>query len=123
MGRTAYRFDHYDRLVPRPEWGSDTLASFLELVALPSPPGEERAVADRVLDYLGALGLRADEDDAGAKVGSSIGNIYARLESNGAAGEPIFLCAHLDTVLPEGPIEPVVGEDEVVRNGAGAILG
>ena len=109
--------------MPRPEWGSDALACFLELAALPSPPGEERAVADRVLDYLGALGLEADEDDAGLTVGSSIGNIYARLEANGGAGEPLFFCAHLDTVLPEGPIEPEVGEDEVVRNAAGTILG
>ncbi len=109
--------------MPRPQWGSDALACFLELAALPSPPGEERAVADRVLDYLGALGLGADEDDAGAKVGSSIGNIYARLEPTGGTGEPLFFCAHLDTVLPEGPIEPEVGEDEVVRNSAGTILG
>jgi tripeptide aminopeptidase len=109
--------------VARPEWGSDALACFLELAALPSPPGEERAVADRVLDYLGALGLEADEDDAGVKVGSSIGNIYARLEPNGGVGEPLFFCAHLDTVLPEGSIEPEVGEDEVVRNAAGTILG
>ena len=109
--------------MPRPEWGSDALACFLELAALPSPPGEERAVADRVLGYLEALGLGADEDDAGAKVGSTVGNIYARLEPNGGAGEPLFFCAHLDTVLPEGPIEPEVGEDEVVRNSAGTILG
>ena len=123
MGRTAHRYDHYDRAVARPEWGSDALACFLELAALPSPPGEERAVADRVLDYLGAIGLDADEDDAGAKVGSSIGNIYARLDPTGGTGEPLFFCAHLDTVLPEGPIEPQVGEDEVVRNSAGTILG
>jgi len=109
--------------VPRPEWGSDALACFLELAALPSPPGEERAVADRVLDYLGALGLEADEDDAGVMVGSSIGNIYARLDASDGPGEPLFFCAHLDTVLPEGPIEPEVGEDEVVRNAAGTILG
>jgi tripeptide aminopeptidase len=109
--------------VPRPDWGSDALACFVELAALPSPPGEERAVADRVLDYLGALGLEADEDDAGAEVGSSIGNIYAQLEPSGGQGEPLFFCAHLDTVLPEGPIEPEVGEDEVVRNAAGTILG
>jgi len=109
--------------VPRPEWGSDALACFLELAALPSPPGEERAVADRVLDYLGALGLEADEDDAGVTVGSSIGNIYAHLDASDGPGEPLFFCAHLDTVLPEGPIEPEVGEDEVVRNAAGTILG
>ena len=109
--------------MPRPEWGSDALACFLELAALPSPPGEERAVADRVLDYLGALGLESDEDDAGVTVGSSIGNIYARLDASDGPGEPLFFCAHLDTVLPEGPIEPEVGEDEVVRNAAGTILG
>jgi len=109
--------------VPRPEWGSDALACFLELAALPSPPGEERAVADRVLDYLGALGLESDEDDAGVTVDSSIGNIYARLDASDGLGEPLFFCAHLDTVLPEGPIEPEVGEDEVVRNAAGTILG
>ena len=106
----------------RPEWAPDVLALFVELAALPSPPGEERAVADRVLDYLQALGLDADEDDAGAKVGSTMGNIYCRLEGS-AAGERVFFCAHLDTVPPEAAIEPIVGEDEIVRNGAGTILG
>ena len=107
----------------RPEWAPDVLALFLELAALPSPPGEERAVADRVLDYLGALGLEADEDDAGAKVGSTMGNIFCRLEATGGKGESLFFCAHLDTVPPEEAIEPVVGEDEIVRNAAGTILG
>jgi len=37
-------------------------------------------------------------------------------------GTPLFLCAHLDTVPPSGPIEPVV-EEGIVRNGAGTILG
>ena len=56
---------------------------FLELAALPSPPGEERAVADRVLAELRRLGLAVDEDDAGAKVGSNTGNLYSRLELYG----------------------------------------
>jgi tripeptide aminopeptidase len=107
----------------RPSWAPDVLSLFLELAALPSPPGEERAVADRVLDYLGALGLEADEDDAGAKVGSTMGNIFCRIEPAGGSGAPLFFCAHLDTVPPEAPIEPVVDEDELVRNGAGTILG
>jgi tripeptide aminopeptidase len=110
--------------MPRPTWAPDTLSLFLELAALPSPSGQERAVADRVLDYLGALGLEADEDDAGARIGSTMGNILCRLEpSDGGAGRPLFFCAHLDTVPPEASIEPVVGEDEVVRNSAGTILG
>jgi len=97
------------------------LALFLELAALPSPPGEERAVADVVLQYLRDLGLDPDEDDAGAAVGSTMGNIYVRLEP-AAAGTPLFFCAHLDTVPPSGPLEPVV-ENGVVRNAGGTILG
>jgi tripeptide aminopeptidase len=109
--------------VPRPNWAPDVLSLFLELAALPSPPGEERAVADRVLDYLAALGLEADEDGAGATVGSTMGNVFCRLEPRAGSGVPLFFCAHLDTVPPEAGIEPVVGEDEVVRNAAGTILG
>jgi tripeptide aminopeptidase len=41
---------------------------------------------------------------------------------DGEGGTPIFLCAHLDTVPPTGPIEPAV-EDGVIRNTAGTILG
>jgi tripeptide aminopeptidase len=100
------------------------LSLFLELAAIPSPPGEERAVADRVLEYLRALGLEPEEDDAGARIGSSMGNVFCSIEPRGSeGGVPLFLCAHLDTVPPEGAIEPVVGEDTVVRNGAGTILG
>ena len=94
---------------------------FTELAGLPSPPGDERAVADAVIRYLKDLGLEVDEDDAGAVVGSTMGNVYCRVEPTDS-GSPIFLCAHLDTVPPEGPIEPVV-EDGVVRNAAETILG
>jgi tripeptide aminopeptidase len=94
---------------------------FLELAALPSPPGEERAVADRVAAELRGLGLDVDEDDAGARIGASAGNLYCRLPPT-AEGTPIFLCAHLDTVPPVGALEPVV-EEGVVRNAGGTILG
>jgi tripeptide aminopeptidase len=100
---------------------SPALALFLELAAIPSPPGEERAVADAILRYLADLGLEADEDGCGAEIGSTMGNIYARLEPT-AEGTPLFFCAHLDTVPPSGPLEPVV-EDGVVRNAGGTILG
>ncbi|MBA2475171.1 MAG: M20/M25/M40 family metallo-hydrolase [Actinobacteria bacterium] len=95
---------------------------FTELAAIPSPPGQERAVADRVIAYLRELGLEVAEDGAAAEVGSTIGNLLCRLERTQTAGTPIFLCAHLDTVPPEGPIEPVV-EDGMVRNAGGTILG
>src|SRR3954469_485093 len=66
-------------------------------------------------------GLTVDEDDAGPRVGSNMGNLYARIEPT-AEGEPLFFCAHLDTVPPTAAIDPVV-EDGIVRNAAGTILG
>lgn len=103
---------------------SPFLDLFLELCAIPSPSGSERAVTDRVTAYLSALGLEWDEDDAGTRLDGDTGNVYCRIPpTNGAGGTPIFLCAHTDTVPPEAAIEPVVGEDGVVRNAAGTILG
>ena len=99
----------------------EVLDLFCELAAVPSPPGEERAVADRVLRYLRDCGLAVDEDDTGPGIGSTMGSLYARLEPT-AEGEPLLFCAHLDTVPPTAAIEPVV-EDGVVRNAAGTILG
>jgi tripeptide aminopeptidase len=101
---------------------SPMLDLFLELCAIPSPSGRERAVADRVCAYLEDLGLEVEEDDAGARLDGDTGNLYSRLPAT-AEGLPIFLCAHTDTVPPEAPIEPVVDEDGVVRNAAPTILG
>jgi tripeptide aminopeptidase len=100
---------------------SEALDLLLELASIPSPSGEERAVADRVLSYLRDCGLDPDEDATGPSVGSTIGNIYVRIEPT-AEGEPLFLCAHLDTVPPVDAIDPVV-EDGIVRNRNRAILG
>jgi tripeptide aminopeptidase len=95
---------------------------FLELCAIPSPPGEERAVADRVTAELDRLGLSWEEDDAAARLGSSTGNVVCSLPGAVEGGTPLFLCAHLDTVPLDGPLEPVV-EDGIVRNAGGTILG
>ena len=99
----------------------EVLDLFVELAAVPSPSGEERAVADLVSRYLGDCGVAVDEDATGAETGSTMGNLYARLDPT-TEGEPLFLCAHLDTVPPTRAIEPVV-DDDVVRNAAGTILG
>jgi tripeptide aminopeptidase len=99
----------------------DVVSLFTELASVPSPPGDERAVADQVAAYMGDLGLAVSEDDAGPRIGSNAGNLYARVAATDG-GTPLFLCAHLDTVPPEVGIDPVL-EDGVIRNAAGTILG
>jgi tripeptide aminopeptidase len=100
---------------------SEVVPLFTELAAVPSPPGDERDVADRVAAYLRDLALDVDEDDAGPRIGSNAGNLYTRVEPT-SDGIPLFFCAHLDTVPPDGPLEPVL-EDGVLRNAGGTILG
>ncbi len=99
----------------------ESVSLFLELAAIPSPPGEERGVADAVVRHLRGLGLEPDEDDCGPRIGSTIGNVFVRLEAT-APGTPLFFCAHLDTVPPAGELRPVV-EEGIVRNAGGTILG
>jgi tripeptide aminopeptidase len=96
---------------------------FCDLAAIASPSRDERAVADRVLEVLRGLGLQPVEDDAGGRIGSNIGNIYCHLPpTDGGGGTPIFLNAHLDTVPPDGPVEPEI-RNGVIVNRRDTILG
>lgn len=106
----------------QPELTSRVADLFLELCAIPSPPGQERAVADRIVRELDALGLEWDEDGCGPAIGSTAGNVLCRLPGKVDGGVPLFLCAHFDTVPLDGELEPVIDEG-VVRNAGGTILG
>ena len=75
-----------------------------------------------MLAELRGLGLDVEEDEAGAAIGSTVGNLLCRLPGRVEGGTPVFFCAHLDTVPPQGSLEPVV-VDDVVRNAGGTILG
>jgi tripeptide aminopeptidase len=93
---------------------------FAALCAIASPYGHERACADRVRSELGALGIAVEEDEAGAELGGEAGNLLARVAGTGT--ESVLLCAHLDTVPHDGPIEPV-RDDGVWSNRHETILG
>jgi tripeptide aminopeptidase len=83
--------------------------TFAALCAIESPSGDERACADWVTHQLRELGLDVEEDGSGAAAGSNAGNLLARIP--GRRQNSILLCAHLDTVPPTAPIEPVIRED------------
>jgi tripeptide aminopeptidase len=87
--------------------------TFAALCRIPSPSWQEEACAERVRAELEAIGLAAEQDEAG--------NLLARLPAAGAR-RTILLCAHLDTVDPAAPIEPVLVE-EGWENANDGILG
>jgi tripeptide aminopeptidase len=95
---------------------------FAELCRIESPSGREGACARRVAEELRALGIEVHEDDAAAAAGSDCGNLLARVSGGGGERPCLLLCAHLDTVPPLAPIEPVVRDGHWENANAG-ILG
>lgn len=88
------------------------VASFLELVAIDSPSGDEDAIAAELEQRLQALGLDASQDGHG--------NVHARLAGR---GDPVLLSAHMDTVEPGRGIKPVFDGDDIIRTDGSTILG
>jgi tripeptide aminopeptidase len=94
--------------------------TFAALCRIESPFGNERAATDDLARRLRELGLEVEEDGAAPAAGAGAGNLLARIP--GRSDRTILLCAHIDTVEPVAPIEPVV-EDAGWVNANPGILG
>ncbi len=86
--------------------------TFLDLVAIDSPSGEEDAIADILVRRLVALGLDASQD--------AHGNVLGRIHGE---GEAILLSAHMDTVEPGRGIQPTWDGPDIIRSDGTTILG
>src|ERR671933_798580 len=95
---------------------------FVRLCEIESPSRRERAMADAVAGELRSLGLEVEEDGSGAETGSDSGNLLARIPGPPGA-RTILLCAHLDTVPLDGPVEVERTEEGVLQNRHEAIVG
>lgn len=100
---------------------SRVLDTFLDLVAIDSPSGEEASCGRYVAAALTGAGMTVTFDDSAARTGSDSGNLVARLEGT-TGGRRIALSAHLDTVQPGRGITPVI-EGGVIRPSGDTILG
>jgi tripeptide aminopeptidase len=96
------------------------LDRFVRLCEIPSPTGDERAVADAVMAGLRELGVEVHEDGAAEEARAGSGNLIARVP--GRSDEWVMFCAHLDTVPEHGKIE-VLLEDGTYRSRGETILG
>jgi tripeptide aminopeptidase len=97
------------------------VADFIRLCEIESPSGRERAIADALAGELRELGLEVEEDDTATETGAGSGNLLARIPGPDGAGA-IMLCAHMDTVPLDAPVE-VTREEGVLTNRHEAILG
>lgn len=96
------------------------LDTFLDLTRLYCLSGHEKQAAEYCAEALRACGCTVQIDDAGEKVGSDTGNLYAELP--GTAAGSLVLTAHLDTVGPCEGVAPQI-RDGVVYSDGTTILG
>jgi len=98
------------------------LNHLLELVQIDSETREERDVAENLKAAVEALGGEASYDDAGEKIGGNVGNLFVRFPATNGSAAPLFLSAHMDTVVPGRSVRPRIEGDRVVTDGT-TILG
>ncbi len=94
----------------------------LDLVVIDSHSKEERQVADFLIDYCRARGAEVEEDGAGEQVGGNAGNLFVRFKGNKPDAQPIFLSAHMDTVVPGKGVKPRREGNRITTDGT-TVLG
>lgn len=98
------------------------LEHLLELIQIDSESFEEKEVADKLAAEMRAIGGEVTIDDAGEKLNGNTGNVFVRFPATVDGAEPLFLSAHMDTVVPGKGVKPQVRDGKVVTDGT-TILG
>lgn len=100
----------------------DRLAlEFQTLLTIESPSKKEGRLAYYIADIFEALGYRCFFDKSSENTGSEVGNLIVKIPGT-FPSDPIFFCAHLDTVGPwENP--KIIFDKGVYRSDGRTILG
>jgi tripeptide aminopeptidase len=96
--------------------------TFLTLCRFNTPPRQEKAASEWAADYLREIGFEVEWDDAGEKVGGTVGNLIAFKKGTVADAPPIFFSSHFDTVEPTPGLEIEIDGD-IIRATSDTILG
>lgn len=90
---------------------NEVLKIFMDLIKINSESGNENKVADFIIDYLKRIGVKVFKDN--------FGNVIAKTRGR---GEPVILCAHMDTVWPGKDIKPMI-KNGIIKSDGRTILG
>lgn len=95
--------------------------TFIRLAEIESPSKKEESVAIFCKEWLQELGISVIFDNAKENLNGNSSNLIAKVK--GDIGVPaLLLCAHLDTVKPEGKVKPII-EGDLIRSDGTTILG
>jgi tripeptide aminopeptidase len=87
--------------------------TFLTLVHFNTPSKQEKAASEWAGAYLTKLGFTVEWDDAGEKLGGTIGNLFAFKKGNVANAPGLLFSAHFDTVEATPGLVTEIRGDEI----------
>lgn len=90
------------------------IQTFLDLVRVDSPSGDEAAIGQHLRTRLEALGLQTEMD--------TVGNLIGRMPDGQSSGAWLLLSVHMDTVGTDTNITPIIREGVITSDGT-TILG
>ena len=96
------------------------LDTFIGYAMIDSETKNEKAMGEKLVEDLKALGLEVKTDTAGEGFGSNGFNVCAYLPGT-IPGEPTIMCAHMDTVTPGNGIKPLI-DDGIIHTDGSTIL-
>ncbi len=91
---------------------------FLELIRINATSGNEKPVAEFIINFLKKLGLSPYEDDSAPHTGCNTGNIVCKVNGGGN----FVLIAHMDTARPTKDVKPIFHADRITSDGT-TVLG
>ncbi len=94
----------------------------LDLCSTDSESRQEREVALKLKAAMEAIGASVEIDGAGEAVGGNTGNVICRIAGNAPGAPPIFLAAHMDTVVPGVGVSPIL-DGNIIRSNGKTVLG
>lgn len=96
--------------------------TFVHLVSVPAPSGDEKQEAELVAKKLRALGVETAVDQAGEACGSTTGNVWGFIKGNVPGALRLFFEAHMDSVAPATGTR-VIEKDGVLYSDGTTTLG
>ncbi len=101
----------------------DRMAQHLmDIIRIDSESRSEKDVALVLEKEMKELGAECFFDDCAEKVGGNIGNLIVKIKGTVPSAPPVFLCSHMDTVVPGKGIKPHI-TDGVMKSDGTTILG
>lgn len=97
------------------------IRQFTEMLEIDSESGEEREIADYLIELFNKMDVEIIEDDSAKITGHGAGNLLIRVKGTSNAA-PVYFTVHMDTVTPGKGIKPKIEGGYIVSDGT-TILG